>query len=278
MANTVRDIDQHYWRSRMMPYLTVRTTYNSIHAYKAHSHSELSIGIIQSGATCLTLAEQHITLNKGDIVLIEPGKVHACNPIDGIPRSYFMLYIDKVWCCKILSELYGVEVTQFRCDRRIFSSGTDGKKLAGLIPLLLKQESEQLACETESEIFGLLSRHCSPTLLTDDDGLACEIKNRLIRDIAGSPSLNVISQEMGRTPESLIRSFKNRFGITPKSFLNNIRVGQAKRLLKSGMSIADTAVAVGFSDQSQLHRAFVNYTASTPRQYQQGTSIFDNKS
>nr|WP_321461635.1 helix-turn-helix transcriptional regulator [uncultured Vibrio sp.] len=98
-----------------------------------------------------------------------------------------------------------------------------------------------------------------------------------MQDIACAPSLDAVSKEFGRSKETLIRIFKKHLGITPKSFVNNSRVEKAKILLKRGMSIVDVAAEVGFSDQSQLHRTFVNYTASTPRQYQQVTSIFDNK-
>ena len=278
MANTVRDINQQFWSNKCAPHLTIRATHNSIQGYKAHSHSELSIGLIESGTTCLSMSDEQIVLNKGDIILIEPNKVHACNAIDGKPRSYHMLYVDKAWCCEILSTLYGYEVTQFTCEQNLLTSIRDNK-LAGLISAQLAQESQELASEVDREVFNLLSYYCSPsTERENDDELAYKVRNRLLENIATPPSLNIISQEFGRSNESLIRSFKRRFGITPKSFLNNNRVEKAKLLLKCGMNIVDVATEVGFSDQSQLHRAFVNYTASTPRQYQQVKSIFDNNS
>ncbi|WP_245868824.1 helix-turn-helix transcriptional regulator, partial [Vibrio fujianensis] len=112
----------------------------------------------------------------------------------------------------------------------------------------------------------------------DESELVFKLRNRLLQDITCPPSLEAVSKELGRSKETLIRIFKRHLGITPKSFLNNSRVAKAKILLKRGMSIVDVAAEVGFSDQSQFHRTFVNYTASTPRQYQQITSIFDNKS
>ncbi|MDB1125868.1 AraC family transcriptional regulator [Vibrio algarum] len=279
MAKTVRDINQRFWAHQTIPHLTIRTTGDSTHSYKAHSHSELSIGIIESGSTRLSMPQGEIVLNRGDIILIEPNMVHACNPIGDRPRSYHMLYIDKEWCCKVLSKLYGYEVNQFSCDQNRLSQIESTINLPALISLLLNQEPQKVSSELDNGLFNILSRFCSPKYNRNNDNkLAYKVKNRLLQDITCTPSLDAISLELGRPKETLIRNFKSHFGITPKSFLNNHRIEKSKFLLRCGMSIVNVATEVGFSDQSQFHRVFVNYTASTPRQYQQLTSIFDNNS
>ncbi len=279
MTNMVRDINQRFLRSRTMPHLTIRTTSNSLQGYKEHSHSELSIGIIESGSTCLSLAEGQVILNQGDMVLIESDKVHSCNPIDGQPRSYHMLYVDKAWCCQVLSAFYGYRVTEFSCNQHVFPAHGNNKPLSGFVGALFEQESPELAEQINSYLFDLLTHYCLPYYGSEEgNDLANQVRAYLLEDIVQPPSLTVIADRLGRPKESLIRNFKSRFGITPKAFLNNSRVEKAKFLLKCGMDIVDVAAEVGFSDQSQLHRSFVNYTASTPGQYQQVTSIFDNKS
>ena len=279
MANSVRNINQRFWSSPHIPHLTIRTTCDSTQGYKAHSHPELSVGIIESSATCLSIEDQHIILNKGDTILIEPHRVHACNPVEGKPRSYHMLYVDKNWCCEMLSTLYGYQVNQFICDQRVLSDRRITEKLSKLVRALFADKSRERLSETDNLLFTLLSLYCSPSTHEENDNkLACQVKDRLLKNINHPPSIDNIAQELGRPKESVIRNFKRRFGITPKSFLNNSRIEKAKLLLRGGMSIVDVANEVGYSDQSQLHRAFVSYTASTPRQYQQITSIFDNKS
>lgn len=277
MTGTVRNINQRFFSSKTNPHLTIRTTSSSLQSYKAHSHSELSIGILLSGSTCLSLPTGQTVLQAGDAVIIEPNMVHACNPIAETPRSYYMLYVDNEWCCNVLSALYGYKVTQLTCDHKHLSCSDVTSDLTDSVCSLLEKESKQSALEIDNHLFYLLSHYCSPSYpLKSDDLLAVNVRERLLEDISYSLSLDAISQQLGRPTESLIRAFKRRFGITPKSFLNNHRVEKAKVLLKCGMNIVDVAAEVGFSDQSQLHRVFVSYTASTPRQYQQGASIFDN--
>ncbi|WED23720.1 AraC family transcriptional regulator [Vibrio sp. JC009] len=279
MTSSVRNINQQFWSSSHISHLTVRTTYESTQGYKAHSHPELSIGIIKSGGTCLTLNDQKILLNQGDTILIEPHKVHACNPVNGIPRSYHMLYVDNAWCCELLSALYGDEVSQFQCDQEIHTDRELTAKLSELVDALVEQETSSLISEIDALLFRLVSNYCSPVVVEEDDSeLAFRVKERLLADMANPPSIDELSVQLERPKESVIRSFKRRFGITPKSFLNNNRIEKAKYLLKCGMSIVDVANEVGYSDQSQFHRAFVSYTASTPGQYQQVASISDNNS
>lgn len=279
MANTVRDVNQRFWRNKAIPYLTIRTTCDSTQSYKAHCHSELSVGIIESGKTRLSMSDGDITLIEGDTILIEPNIVHACNPVGDTSRSYHMLYIDDGWCCEVLSKLYGYEVSKYNCDQKLISALESDVNLSDLILTLLNQESQSVASEVESCLVNLICRYCTPQRYHGNESvLVGKLKSRLLQDIASAPSLDAISKELGRSKETLIRLFKKHLGITPKSFLNNYRVEKAKILLRRGMSIVDVAAEVGFADQSQLHRAFVNYTASTPRQYQQITSIFDNNS
>ena len=283
---TAKNINQSFWRHKMMPHLTVRSTYNSTQGYKAHSHSELSIGLITAGQTLLTLPDNQLCLSAGDIILIDPKVVHSCNPINKLPRSYHMLYLDNHWCCQILSRLYGHQIDRLTCEQYPLIKSAAHRVLISLL--------DQLSCISNSTnnnvtnnvaltekielvLLDIISQYVSPlTNTSDKDSLAYAMKRLLLRDITDSPSLETIAAQLNRPVESLIRQFKARFGITPKAFLTNHRIEQAKLLLKRGMNIVDVAGEVGFSDQSQLHRAFVHYTASTPRQYQQLASIFDN--
>ena len=305
MSHNVRNIKQHYWASPKLPQLTIRSTFNSLQGYKAHSHEELSIGFILEGATCLSIEGQAVLLQAGDSVFIEPHKVHACDPVAEQARSYHMLYLDSGWCCDVLSSLYGREVTGFRCQTLVRKNPVENqvKTLLGLINTLkIKEDSEkgsennienesvnesQKASELEGEaservtddidtlLFSLVSTYCEPLAAINDnaasnqEGLPAQIRSRLLSNLCAPLPIKNLADELGRSQETLIRSFKRYYGTTPKSFLNNYRIEAAKRLLKTGMSVADVAADLGYADQSQLHRAFVSYTASTPKQYQQ---------
>ncbi|WP_319423046.1 helix-turn-helix transcriptional regulator [Pleurocapsa sp. FMAR1] len=68
----------------------------------------------------------------------------------------------------------------------------------------------------------------------------------------------------------MIRVFRQAVGMPPYTYLNQIRMRKAKQFLSQGMSIADTAIAVGMSDQSHFKRMF----GITPGYYRQMSISF----
>jgi AraC-like DNA-binding protein len=64
-----------------------------------------------------------------------------------------------------------------------------------------------------------------------------------------------------------VRLFSARVGLSPYAFLTQARIVRARELLRAGESVADVAAAVGFCDQSQLHRHFRRIVGVTPGQF-----------
>jgi AraC-like DNA-binding protein len=65
----------------------------------------------------------------------------------------------------------------------------------------------------------------------------------------------------------LIRAFRKVVGIPPHRYLIQIRVREAKRLIREGRSLAEVAAETGFADQSHLTRHFKGLTGLTPGRY-----------
>lgn len=63
-------------------------------------------------------------------------------------------------------------------------------------------------------------------------------------------------------------SFKQEFGISPKSYLLHVRVQAAKEMLEiSDMKIGDIAISVGFSGQQRFNDIFKKTEGITPMKY-----------
>lgn len=273
----VREVRQHYWRSDCLPHLELRSTFDSTQSYKAHSHAQLSLGVVTRGQTCLMVDTQECLIGEGDLVVIEPEKVHACNPIDGKPRSYHMLYIDTSWCLHQLAELYNAPVEAISCENRVIREPTLNHLFVHMVERLHHADIFSAQKAFNALAFSLLAHWCSPVQKKPaNSNLALAIKKRTLEALASPPDLKSLASEFGCSQETIIRAFRKAFGTTPRSFINNARVEKAKLSLKTGDDIVGVSTKFGFADQSQFHKAFVNYTASTPRQYQKAVPIFDN--
>lgn len=65
--------------------------------YASHSHTQWSMGAITSGRSTFRYREDAYVVGVGDLVLMNPEWVHACNPIDNEPWAYLMMHIDTAW-------------------------------------------------------------------------------------------------------------------------------------------------------------------------------------
>lgn len=91
--------------------------------------------------------------------------------------------------------------------------------------------------------------------------------------IGDQPERNVGLDELadaaGLGKFRLIRLFRERTGLPPHALQIAHRIRLARRLLEDGEPIAQAAAAVGFVDQSHLHRHFERSLGLTPAKYQQ---------
>lgn len=277
MSQQVKSVKQEYWRYDALPHIELRSTHRSRIGYKAHLHQALSVGAIQEGRTCVNYAGREYIARAGELVLIEPEAVHSCNPIEGESRSYHMLYLDTAWCLERLSSLLSFPVDHIYCDCFAIREPTLFAQYLALIDLLqqgnVKLIPELLDCFT----FTLFSRYCSSTASCQPEReVTLYMRQRLQENLIAPPSLSQLADELSLRPETLIRIFFHDVGITPKAFVNNLRIEYAKQLLRQGEEIVDVAQSTGFSDQSHFHKLFVSNTAATPGQYQLSRSISDN--
>ncbi|HYG41405.1 MAG TPA: helix-turn-helix transcriptional regulator, partial [Bordetella sp.] len=64
-----------------------------------------------------------------------------------------------------------------------------------------------------------------------------------------------------------IRAFRHATGMTPHAYQLDLRIVQARRLLRDGHSLSRIAHDLGFADQSHFQRAFKQRVAATPGMY-----------
>lgn len=79
--------------------------------------------------------------------------------------------------------------------------------------------------------------------------------------------VRAVADLVSLTVPAFCRYFKRVMQLTFTDFVNEYRVGQARRLLHSSRTVADVGFAVGFNNVSHFNKTFRSVTGQTPSTY-----------
>lgn len=83
-----------------------------------------------------------------------------------------------------------------------------------------------------------------------------------------APSINQIAKSMRIDRTTLFRAFIREHGISPKKYLENLRLDKASGLLSgSSMSVKEVSAACGFAHPSHFGKVFRSKTGSSPAEW-----------
>jgi AraC-like DNA-binding protein len=272
--NPAKDPDKapRFWRDEALPFIEARSIADGREVcYGRHSHEHFSIGAITAGQSTYIHENSQLRVGAGTVVLMNPGDVHACNPIDDQPWAYRMFYVDTNW----LTDLQHTLGFSRELDFRAFSitHTTDASLYAGLNLLYEELVDEQVETlqkhRSAVAFFSDLQQRLNPADLPGREiNLKLERAAQYIRDNCTlALKLEDICEAAQLSASYLTRAFKQHYGMTPHAFLVNRRIQFARAQLRSGKLIADVALEAGFADQAHFQRAFKQHLAATPGQY-----------
>lgn len=235
-----------------------------------HFHEHYVIGLIEGGHRALVCKGHSYRLGPGDLVFFNPRDNHACAPVGDGGLDYRFLNIKPEVMAHAARDITG------RDGGPVFAQpvAPGGDFVPDLCELhdLIMEGAKSL--RKEELFFFLLGR-----LLSEYAGASGgaeparphpsvdAVRAYLEAHYAESVSLDELSALAGLSKYHLLRCFTRRMGISPYSYLETLRVDQARRLLAQGVSLAETAQATGFADQSHFTRFFKQVTGVTPGQY-----------
>ena len=261
-----------FWRDDTLPFIEARSIADGREVcYTRHAHEHFSIGAITAGRSTYVHEQSQFEVGTGTVVLMNPGDVHACNPIDDQPWSYLMLYVETAWLTDLQHQLGFSDDLAFRRFTLTHTSDTclfDGLK--ALYEVLVDPQQDVLRKQsTAVEFFSDVQLRLNPTdQPLREPNFKLERAADFIRDHCTQMlKLEDICEAAQLSPSYLIRAFKQHYGMTPHAFLVNRRIQFARDQLRHGKLIADVALEAGFADQAHFQRAFKQHLAATPGQY-----------
>jgi AraC family transcriptional regulator len=97
-----------------------------------------------------------------------------------------------------------------------------------------------------------------------------EARDRIHVELGARPSLSGLADSVGVHPVTLARAFRRAFGCTVGEYVRSLRIERAAlQLADTDLSLAEIALAAGFSDQSHFSNLFRRHTGLSPFRFRQ---------
>ncbi len=232
--------------------------------FPQHTHDEYVLSCNLSGDEKLTLDGRDLEAAENCTTLYNPGQVQGGDGTDCLISLYLEPHFFESELQSNINAAFDTPIVNDNELRRSFSS---------LISFTLDESQDS---EAEEMVFNVLelaiSRYMVLTnevIVDTSDWRIKKIKNLLLDDLSRTPSLNELAERVGLNKLTLLRMFSNATGVPPITWQRHRRVARARELLNQGVSAAQTACEMGFSDQAHLTRQFSSAYGISPARFAQ---------
>lgn len=233
--------------------------------FPLHFHDVVCLTLVRRECECTEVGDLKLLAPPGGISLTYPEEIHANPNINDGSYAFLTYYLSP----DVLRYFNGGKDFVFR--ERVLQD-------PALFQMLYHWAfADKAGPFAEQQLADILTQLTTHHLLDKDQLRSTQLESPLnFQEILGyiqqnldqKISLETLSKMLGLSRFAFIRRFKSQIGITPAQYITIKRVEAAKKLLRSGNTVVDTAFSVGFYDQSHLTNAFKKLTGVTPGVYQ----------
>lgn len=235
-----------------------------------HFHDYYVIGFIENGHRYLSCKNKSYNVGPGDLTIFNPNDNHACEQADNRTLDYRSINIQSEVMKKVAFEITNKEYVPYFKENVLYNSEL-AASLRELHCMIIQKDKDF----RKEEIFlfvmeQLITEYSEGSSSVDLQGpntevnTICEfLRNNYWKNIL----LNDLTELTGISKYHLLRSFTKEKGISPYSYLEAIRINEAKRFLEDGISPLEVALKTGFTDQSHFTNFFKKFIGITPKQY-----------
>ena len=243
----------------------------AVQAFPNHFHTYYVIGCVEAGQRTLSCKNQEYILRKGDLVLFNPGDSHACAQSGGGIWDYRGLHITRACMLDLAEEITGRRELPF-FSRNVVRDAEAARCLRRLHELVMRgagsfDREEYLVLMLSSLLrrYGRPFEDCAPACPGGIER-ACRFMERHYEE---KIRLEQLCHCAGLSRSTLLRAFTKEKGVTPYGYLENVRIGKAKKLLEQGVPPVEAALRTGFSDQSHFTNYFSRFIGLPPGMYRE---------
>ncbi len=260
------------WRSQYLPSIELVHGVSKAASLPRHFHEELELVIRQGNGWQFNYRGAMYSVPSNTLVVTQPGEVHHANWMSERDCTFRGLRIDLDLLQQVALEIAGHQTAVTFFPKPLVHDRDLTHQIVR-VHQSLSQSGSQL--EQETTLQDLVARlilrcaanpPCLPRLgkeLQPVNRVRAYLEDYYSREI----SLEHLAQIAELSSFHLNRSFRQTFGMPPHAYQIQLRILQAKRLLRQELSIEKVAIATGFSSQSHFGSHFKRLVFVTPMQY-----------
>jgi AraC-like DNA-binding protein len=254
-----------------------------------HFHPEIEILYVQEGFGTRYVGDSICSFYSGDLVIIGSNTPHVwssgtdfLNPENNLASSAI--------CIQFVEDFIGMHsagIPEFLIIKEFLNKAKRGiqfiKKSHNLLVKHIKHLPSRRGMDrliglltildimsTSSDVKYLSSHDYTPGIINSEDKYRMEIIFQyVIQKFPNKIHLEEIASLVNLTPPSFCRFFKSRTTKVFSSFVNEVRIGNAcKMLIENKHNISQVCYLSGFNYLSNFNRQFKNVKGMTPTEFQ----------
>jgi AraC-like DNA-binding protein len=242
--------------------------------YAIEPRGEYVFGIVAQQPMRARRGRETHLVRPGQLVAWDPSGAHSGAAVDEQPWASRLMIVEAADLGALAADTESEQLVDVSFPDPVVSDSRLASAFLRLhaaleTPTTRLEGDERLARWLEALIERAAARPAKQSRRTLRDDRALRLAFDYLRDRSTeNVGLDELASAAGIGKFRLIRTFRERTGLTPHAFQVAHRVRAARRLLEEGETVGRTAARTGFADQSHLHRHFRRSLGMTPRQYQ----------
>ena len=259
-----------YWNAPDLPGLSCLCADFTTHDFAPHSHDALVVAVTEAGGSEIRSRGETTEASSSSLFVFNPAEPHSGRMGRSKRWRYRGLYLAQPALERLGATLGTNAVPYFTAnvvrDAKLIGSFLDLHVALqnGMDSLL---ERERLVASL-GQLFRRYGSKGERIPSARSDGGAVLTVQKMMQDrYPEQLTLEEMGRLVGLTPFQLIGLFKRTTGLTPHTYLTQVRLKAAIREMRGGAGIAQAALAAGFYDQSALTNHFKRAYGITPLQW-----------
>jgi len=225
--------------------------------------------ITRGGGTFESRSGGEHTINEGDLFIVHPGEWHRYKPAPATGWDEYWVEFDGEQARRIMGH------EEFSLKKPVLHLGADDQILRLFIEIAEATQTQPpgfehiIASQTSQIVARTLARlRYSSAESREMETLIRRARLHILKNAEQTIDFQKLARELGISYSAFRHRFKQTTGLPPGQYQIQIRLNQARRLLRnSPLSVADIADQLGFESIYYFSRLFKKKTGLSPLAY-----------